>query len=246
MSNPVMERVMGQGGGYGAGAVGMPMTVQGTVNKLFLMFALLCTSFGVVFYQYMLGFMDKVNLMMMIGLIVGFVLAMVICFTRKAMNVLVPLYAFSEGMFLGGISAMFNVQYPGIVAQAVILTFLALFAMLALYKVGAIRATEKFRATIFTATLAIAIFYLVAFVLSFFHISVPVLYAANGFGIGFSLIVCGIAALNLILDFDFVERGATYMMPKEYEWYGAFGLMVTLVWLYLEILRLLAKVNSRR
>ena len=245
MSNPVMERVMGQGGGAGAFIDGMPMTVQGTVNKLFLMFALLCTSFGVVFYQYMLGFMDKVLLMTTVGTVVGLVLALVICFTRKAMGVLVPLYAFAEGMVLGGVSAVFNAKYPGIVSQTVLLTFLALFVMLGLYKIGAIKATDKFRAVIMTATRSIFLFYLVTAVLAFFNISVPVLYASNIFGIGFSAIVCGIAALNLILDFDFIERGSMNMFPKEYEWYGAFGLMVTLVWLYIEILNLLAKLNRR-
>lgn len=242
MSNPVLAKVMSDRSGYISST---PMTVQGTINKLFLMFALLCVSFGVVFYQYSLGYMDKVMMLTAIGSIVGFVLAMIIIFARKALNVLVPIYAFCEGMLLGGISAVCNAQMPGIVAQTVALTFLALFSLLGLYKAGVIRATDKFRATIFTATVAIGIFYLVAIVLSLFKISVPVLYSSSPYGIAFSVIVCIVAALNLILDFDFVERGAISGIDKTYEWYGAFGLMVTLVWLYVEILNLLTKLNNR-
>lgn len=242
MSNPVLSNVVEKNQGYISST---PMSVQGTVNKLFLMFALLCVSFGVVFYQFSLGYMDKVMMLTTVGAIVGFVLAMIIIFARKALHVLVPLYAFCEGMFLGGISASYNAQMPGIVAQTVALTFLALFSLLGLYKAGLIRATEKFRATILTATVAIAVFYIVAIVLSFFKISVPVLYTSSPFAIAFSAIVCVVAALNLIIDFDFVERGAMSGLDKSYEWYGAFGLMVTLVWLYVEILKLLSKINRR-
>lgn len=242
MSNPVLANVMNDQNGY---ISTNPMSIQGTINKLFLMFVLLCSSFGVVFYQFSLGYMDKVLMLMTVGGIVGFILAMIIIFSKKALHVLVPAYAFCEGMLLGGISAFFNNEFPGMVAQAVALTFLALFSLLGLYKAGAIRATDKFRATILISTISIGIFYLVALVLGFFHINVPILYASTPIGIGFSAIICVVAALNLILDFDFIERGAMNGIDQKYEWYGAFGLMITLVWLYIEILNLLAKLNRR-
>jgi len=242
MSNPILANVMDNNGGYTSS---VPMTVQGTVNKLFLMFALLCTSFGVVFYQYLLGYMDKVNTIGIAGLFVGLVCALVICFTRKAMWFFTPVYAFAEGACLGWVSAYMNAQYPGIVVQSVILTFLALFSLLFLYKLGAIKATEKFKSTITIAVTSIFVFYLVSYILTFFHISMPVLYSSSPFGIAFSLFVCGVAALSLIIDFDFIEKGAMNGFDKQYEWYGAFGLMATLIWLYIEILNLLAKLSRR-
>ncbi len=243
MSNPIMARGFSQGEYINA----EPMTINGTINKLFIMFAILLTSFGVVWNQYSLGFVDKVSMLTMVGVGVGFVLALIISFTRKAMNVLVPIYAFCEGMALGGISAMFNASMPGIASQAVAATFFTLFALLAAYKSGLIRATEKFRSTIIVATLGICLTYLVAIVLSLFgvHNLSAALMSSSSMGIAISAIVCIVAALNLILDFDFIENGAQRGFGKEMEWYGAFGLMVTLVWLYLEILKLLAKLNSR-
>ena len=139
MSNPIMARGFSQGEYINA----EPMTINGTINKLFIMFAILLTSFGVVWNQYSLGFVDKVSMLTMVGVGVGFVLALIIAFTRKAMNVLVPIYAFCEGMALGGISAMFNASMPGIVSQAVAATFFTLFALLFAYKAGLIKATEK-------------------------------------------------------------------------------------------------------
>ena len=243
MSNPIMARGFSQGEYINA----EPMTINGTINKLFIMFAILLTSFGVVWNQYSLGFVDKVSMLTMVGVGVGFVLALIISFTRKAMNVLVPIYAFCEGMALGGISAMFNASMPGIVSQAVAATFFTLFALLFAYKAGLIKATEKFRSTIIVATLGICATYLVAIVLSLFgiHALSAALMSSSSMGIALSAIVCIVAALNLIIDFDFIEHGAQNGYGKDMEWYGAFGLMVTLVWLYIEILKLLAKLNSR-
>ena len=170
--------------------------------------------------------------------------ALVIAFSKN--KYLVPVYAVCEGMMLGGISATFEVSYPGIVSQAVAGTFAALFAMLILYRTGVIRCTDKFRSVIFIATASIAVIYLVNFIGSFFGLHVPLINSSSTYGILISAIVCVIAALNLIVDFDFIERGAQNYLPKDYEWYGAFGLMVTIVWLYLEILRLLAKLSDRR
>ena len=140
---------------------------------------------------------------------------------------------------------MFNQAYPGIVIQAVLATFAAMFSMLGLYRFNVIKCTDKFRSVVYISTISVAVLYLMQWIASFFNYSIPAIFGAGTIGIGFSLIVVGIAALNLILDFDFIEKGVQNMLPKEYEWFGAFGLMVTLVWLYLEILRLLAKLRER-
>lgn len=242
MSNPVISNGFSQSNAFMSDR---PMSVVGTVNKMFLLLALLSVSFGVVWYQYALGFVDKVAAMTGIGAIGGLVLALIIAFTRKAMNVLVPIYAFAEGMALGGISAVANASLPGIVVQAVVATFTTLFALLMLYKAGVIKCTDKFRGIIIAATFGILLFYLISFVLSLFGVSLAPLQASTPLSIGISVGICVVAALNLILDFDFIENGAIRGYDKSYEWYGAFGLMVTLVWLYVELLELLAKISRR-
>jgi uncharacterized YccA/Bax inhibitor family protein len=154
-----------------------------------------------------------------------------------------------EGLFVGALSAIINnafaAEYPGIVMQAVALTFGAAIAMFLLYNFRIIRATERFKSIIIAATAGIAIFYLIAMVLRMFGIDIPFLHEGGLIGIGFSLFVVAIAALNLILDFDMIEKGAEMGAPKHMEWYCAFGLLVTIVWLYIEILRLLSKLSSR-
>jgi uncharacterized YccA/Bax inhibitor family protein len=157
-----------------------------------------------------------------------------------------PIYAALEGLALGGISALFESHYPGIVSQAVFLTFGTLAALLIAYRSGWIKATENFKLGVAAATGGIFFVYLISFVLSFFGVSIPLIHGSGIFGILFSLFVVVIAALNLVLDFDFIEQGAEQGAPKYMEWYAAFGLMVTLIWLYLEILRLLAKLQQRR
>ena len=175
---------------------------------------------------------------------VVFILALVIAFTRN--KYLVPVYAVCEGFALGGISASMEASYPGIVSQAVAGTFAAFFSMLILYRARVIKCTDKFRSVLFISTLSIAIVYLINWIGGFFGYAVPFINSSSNIGIAVSAIVVVVAAFNLIVDFDFIERGAQRMLPKDYEWYGAFGLMVTLVWLYLEILRLLAKLQDRR
>ena len=156
-----------------------------------------------------------------------------------------PLYAALEGLALGGISLAFEARYPGIVMNAVGLTFGTLAALLLAYRSGLVRATENFKLGIFAATGGIALLYLVSMVMGFFGKSIPFIHGSGLIGIGFSVFVVIIASLNLVLDFDFIETASRRGAPKYMEWYGAYGLMVTLVWLYLEILRLLSKINSR-
>jgi uncharacterized YccA/Bax inhibitor family protein len=178
--------------------------------------------------------------------LIGFILAMVNVFKPKLGHIFVPAYALVQGVFLGTISMVFNKMYPGIVVQAVFLTFGTLGALLLAYKSGLIRATENFKLGIFAATGGIAFLYFINFVMGFFSSGIGIISSNNTMGILFSAFVVVIAALNLVLDFDFIEEGAEKGAPKYMEWYGAFGLLVTLIWLYLEILRLLAKLNSRR
>jgi uncharacterized YccA/Bax inhibitor family protein len=227
-------------------AAGDAMTLQGTVNKTGLL--LLCVvataawTWGLAHsntpetvYPWMAG-----------GLIGGFVVALVTIFKKTWSPFTAPMYALLEGLALGGISAIFEKSYPGVAIQAVGLTLGTLFVMLLAYKTGMIRATQGFKIGVIAATGGIAVFYLIEMALSFFfHIQVPAINGSGFWGIAFSLFVVIIAALNLVLDFDMIETGVNGGAPKYMEWYGAFGLMVTLIWLYLEILRLLGKVRRR-
>ena len=223
---------------------GEPMSVNGTIQITAFLGILLVAAAVFTWTRMSLGYTDLAAMLTGVGLIVGFILALIISFTRN--KYLVPVYAVCEGLFLGGVSATFEASYPGIVSQAVAGTFAALFSMLILYRANVIRCTDKFRSVIFIATLSIAAVYLINFIGSFFHMHVPLIDASSPAGIAVSVGICIVAALNLIIDFDFIECGAQNMLPKDYEWFGAFGLMVTIVWLYLEILRLLAKMQDRR
>jgi uncharacterized YccA/Bax inhibitor family protein len=182
----------------------------------------------------------------MIGAIGGLIVAMVTIFKKEWSPVTAPLYAVLEGLLLGGVSAMFELRFPGIAIEAVALTFGTCFCLLLAYRSGLIRVTQKFTAGLVAATGAIMLVYFATMIVGFFGVQVPYIYGSGPIGIGFSLVVVGIAALNLVLDFNFIEQGAANGAPKYMEWFGAFGLMVTLVWLYLEMLRLLAKLRDRR
>lgn len=222
------------------------MTLRGAVNKTGIL--LICATVTAMWTWNLFtqaGSFAAVGPLMMLGMIGGFILAMVTIFKKEWSPVTAPLYALCEGLFLGGISAAFNVRYPGIAIQAVGLTFGTLLAMLLLYSSGVIRVTQKFMLGVVAATGGIMLFYLVEMVMSFFGFHFATINGSGPIGIGFSLLVVGIAALNLVLDFDFVARGVNYGAPKYMEWYSAFGIMVTLVWLYLEMLRLLTKINNR-
>jgi uncharacterized YccA/Bax inhibitor family protein len=223
------------------------MTIQGTVNKALLMLALLLIPAVWVWQQYFAsGTPQTIMPWLYIGGIGGFVVALVTIFKRQWSPVTAPLYAVLEGFAIGAISAFFEAQFHGIVIQAVALTFGTLLALLLIYKSRIIKVTAKFRLGVVAATGGIVIIYFLTIVLGFFGIRIPYIYGSGTIGIVFSLFVVTIAALNLVLDFDFIEKGAASGAPKFMEWYAAFGLMVTLIWLYLEILRLLAKISSRR
>lgn len=220
------------------------MTIGGTVNKTALSLFILLISASYVWNR---GADDPALwTFTMVGVIGGLVMAMATVFKQTWAPVTTPLYAALEGLALGGISVVFEAAYPGIVSQAVFLTFGTLAALLMAYRSGVIRATENFKLGVVAATGGIGVVYLLSFVLGFFGINIPLIHSSGLFGILFSVFVVVIAALNLVLDFDFIEQGAERRAPKYMEWYGAFGLMVTLVWLYLEILRLLAKLQDRR
>ncbi len=222
------------------------MTIQGTVNKTVMMLGLLLVSAGWTWNMfYTSGSSGAVMPWMMGGAIGGFIVALITVFKKTAAPITAPIYALLEGLFIGGISSIFEAMYPGIVIQAVGLTFGTLFALLFAYTSGLIKATENFKLGIVAATGGIFLIYLASFILGFFGISIPFIHDSGPIGIIFSLVVVVIAALNLVLDFDFIEHGAEQGAPKYMEWYAAFGLIVTLVWLYIEILRLLSKLRNR-
>ena len=222
------------------------MTLSGTVNKTGILLICAIATAGWTWHQFLQtrDVADVVPLMLA-GLIGGFICAMVTVFKKEWSPVTAPVYALLEGLALGGMSAAIDLRYPGIGIQAVSLTFGTLFVLLLVYSSGVIKVTNKFRIGIVAATGGIALFYVMEMLLSFFGFQFAAINGSGVIGIGFSLIVVAVAALNLVLDFDFNERGVQSGAPKYMEWYGAFGIMVTLVWLYLEILRLLAKLRRR-
>ncbi len=227
-----------------AGSASDVMTTRGVVDKTALSLGIVVLAAAWAWNQAAVN-PGLANTLSLVGAIGGFVLAIATSFRREWAPVTTPMYAAFEGLLLGAISRVFDARWPGIVPQAVFLTFATLGAMLALYRSGTIKVTDGFRAGIFAATGGIMLFYLVAFVMSIFGQGVPLLHSASPLGIAFSLLVTGVAALNLVLDFDLIESGVRAGAPREMEWYGAFALLVTLVWLYLEMLRLLAKLQDR-
>ena len=238
-SNPILKERA-----FAAAATDQVMTIQGAVNKTIVLLALLVIGAG---WTWNLFYNQGHQAMMpwMTGGIIGsFVVALITAFVPKVSPVCGPIYSVLEGFALGGISAFLEQRYPGIVLQAVGLTFGVLFSLLVVYKLRLVRVTQNFRSGVLAATGGIALVYLVGIVGRFFGWQIPYIHESGPIGIGFSVVVVGIAALNLVLDFDFIEKGdgraAKYM-----EWYAAFGLIVTLAWLYLEILRLLSKLRSR-
>ena len=248
-SNPVFkERVFAQDYRSASDV----MTVNGTVNKTALMLLLVIAGalftwnkFFDVVSSNPEAAMSAVAPWLLVGGIGGFITVLITVFRPQSSGISAPIYAVFEGLLLGGISAIFEMQYPGLVMRAVALTMAVFAAMLFLYRSGIIKVTRKFMMGVFAATAGIALVYLVSFIGSFFGMNTSFLYGNSNLSIGISLVVVAVAALNLVLDFSFIERASESGAPKYMEWYGAFGLMVTLIWLYLEILRLLSKLASR-
>ena len=224
---------------------GEPMTLGGTVNKTAILMALMMIT---AVFTWGTFFENRdpasITLYMLGGIIGGLIMALITVFKKSWAPVTAPAYALLEGFAIGGISAFYEAQFPGIVIQAASLTFATLAALLMAYKTGLIKATENFKLGVVAATGAIFLIYIVNMVLSFFDMPMGFIHSSGTMGIIFSLVVVTVAALNLVLDFDFIENGVEMGAPKYMEWYGAFGLLVTLVWLYLEMLRLLSKLRS--
>lgn len=228
---------------------GEAMTVRGTLNKFGLMFIMLLGGASFTWKLFYEAGPQAVFPWMVGAMIGGFVLALVIIFKKSWAPYLALGYGLLEGFFLGAVSAFYDSafaeSYPSIIMHAVLLTFGCAAAMFILYKTGIIRATNTFKKVVIVATAGIGIFYLIAIVMRLFGMQMPFLHDSSPLGIGISLLIVAVAALNLILDFDLMEEGAAEGAPKYFEWYCAFGLLVTIVWLYLEILRLLSKIASR-
>ncbi len=226
------------------------MTVGGTVNKSAILLFLVLAGAAFTWQMFFRAADMAVGAAAVMpwmwgGLIGGLVFGLVTIFAKRWAMFTAPIYAILEGLFLGALSSVLEVQFPGIVVQAVGLTFAVFICMLMIYRTRIIKVTDNFRLGIIAATGAIALVYLVTIVMNLFGSTIPYIHGSGPIGIGFSVVVIVIATLNLVLDFDFIERGAEMGAPKYMEWYAAFGLMVTLIWLYIEILRLLSKLRSR-
>ena len=221
------------------------MTIDGTVNKTAILMAVLLATAGFTWFVSG-GDAGAALPWLFIGIIGGLVSCLATVFKKNWAPVTAPIYAAFEGLVIGGLSSILEAEYPGIAFQAAGLTIGVLFAMLFAYRARIIRATEKFKMGVFIATASIGIVYLASMVLGLFGVDLPYLHSAGPVGILISLVIVGVAALNLILDFDLIEQGSKSGAPQYMEWYGAFALMVTLIWLYIEILRLLSKLRSSK
>lgn len=254
MANPLTEIKSGNPGLNDKTFAALPrpalaserMTLQGTVNKSFLLLIVLMGAALWPWSQYLAtGNAAAVMPPVIVGALGGLVLALIISFRPMTAPYLALPYAALEGLVIGGVSALLEKRYPGIAIQATALTFAVLAVLLLAYSLRLIRATQRFKAIVVGATGAILLLYLVTMVLNLFHVATPFMSDSSPLSIGLSLVIVGIAALNLVLDFDLIESGVAQGAPRFMEWYGAFGLLVTLVWLYMEILRLLSKVRQR-
>ncbi len=223
---------------------GKPMTVQGAINKTLILLGIVILSGLYTWNLCAQGFSDKAGLMAIVSSIAGLILAIVASFNPKSSPITAPAYALCEGLVVGSVSFMYASLYEGIIVNAVAITLITLLSMLLLYKTKTIQATPTFRKIIFTSTIAIAIFYLAGFIGALLGHPMTIFNGSN-IGIGISLLICAIAAFNFILDFDFIEQGQNRNLPEYFEWYGGFALLVTVIWLYFEILRLLAQLNRR-
>ena len=242
-SNPALKE--GRLTAFRAAAGEPAMTVRGTAGQPLALLALVVFAASFTWRAVAAGNTGILMPAFLVGGLGGLVVALIAIFKPHTAPWSAPLYAVLEGLLIGGVSALYDQRFRGIPMQAVALTFGVFAAMLVLYRTRVIRATERFRTGVVAATAGIAIAYLISFVLGFFGVSVGFLHDSSPLSIGISLVVVAVAALNLILDFDLIERGAAAGAPRFMEWYASFGLLVTLVWLYLELLRLLAKLQGR-
>lgn len=250
-SNPTLTEKMWNRADGNIQAIGTEtMTVRGAINKFGLLLLLVVGAAAYTWNLHAQLADSTMNTLMMAGIFGGLIVAIAISFKPTWAPFLAPLYAILEGFFLGGISVIFNAmfaeKYPGLIMQAVGLTFAVSIGMFLLYNFRIIKVTDKLRSVIISATVGILLFYIITMVLGFFHVNVGFAYDSSLLGIGISLFIVAIAALNLLLDFDMIERGAAGGAPKFMEWYGAFGLLVTIVWLYIEILKLLSRFAGRK
>jgi uncharacterized YccA/Bax inhibitor family protein len=244
-SNPAFAQntytVNGVAAGYGPS-----MTVTGTVNKAGILLICVCLTAAWTWNQFFTNGPAVVGGYTMIGAFGGFIAAMVTIFKKEWSPITAPIYALLEGLLLGSLSAMLELRFHGIAIESVALTFGTCFCMLLAYRTGLIQPTQRFMLGVVAATGGIAVLYFVSMILGLFHIQIPGIFGSGPVGVLFSVAVVIVAALNLILDFAVIEDGAHRGAPKYMEWYSAFGLMVTLVWLYLEIIRLLSKLRDQR
>lgn len=221
------------------------MTIQGTVNKIAILGILVFASASLTWSMVFNGVSEQAIMpYAALGFITGLLLAFVIIFKKKWAPILAPVYALAEGLGLGAISAYFELAYPGIIMQAIMLTFGILFSLLLVYRMRWIKVTENFKLMVASATFGIMVVYALTWILGMLGVHMTYLHDNSPLGIGISIFVIIIASMNLVVDFDFIESGEEHRAPKYMEWYGAFGLMVTLVWLYIEILRLLSKLRD--
>lgn len=243
-SNPAMTgRIFEKVGQVSAGS--SAMTINGTINKVGIMLLLVIAAAAYTWTMVMGTEPGRAGTLAMVGAIGGFITALVTVFRPQSSAISAPIYAILEGLFLGAISAIINAMYPGVAFQAVLLTIGTLFTMLFLYRSGRIRATPRFRRGVLMATGAVFFAYLISWIMALLGMPVGFIHSSGPVGILINLAIIVIAALNLIMDFDFIERGSQMGAPKYMEWYGAFGLMVTLIWLYIEFLRLLSRFAGR-
>jgi uncharacterized YccA/Bax inhibitor family protein len=246
-SNPVLSRLAEAARDtLSTRARGDVMTRAGTAGKAAILLALCVFSASFTWTQVAAGNTGIVMPSLLVGGLGGFVMAMIVSFKPNTAPITAPIYAVLEGLLLGAISAMYNIRYAGLPGQAVLLTFAVALGVFMLYRLNILKATEGFRRMIVGATIGIMVFYLVNMVLSLFNVNLGYTMSSSPIAIGINLVIAGVAAMNLVLNFDDIDQAVRMGAPKKMEWFGAFGLMVTLVWLYLELLRLLARLQGRR
>jgi uncharacterized YccA/Bax inhibitor family protein len=249
MSNPTLKEAIIKSQNFNSldSENSQTMSINGTIFKTCLLGLLTAITFAYSWYLPLAGFADKAAMLYQVGIFGGLGLVLFICFAPKnnLLMITTPLYALCEGLALGYISVLADKIYPGVASQAAIGTIFALFGMFLLYKANIVKCTERFKMIVINTTLAVFGIYLLQLVLSFFHIQIPFLFSNSLIGIGFSIFVVALATLNLVIDFDNIERFAG-KAPKPYEWYFGFSLLVTIIWMYIEMLHLLMKLQSRR